>query len=167
MRRPQPLDKVEWVSRDSVKPNAYNPNHVPPPELRLLRISILQDGWTQPVVVHRATMTVVDGEHRWTVGGDPEVAAMTDGKIPVVFVEGDEAARMMSTIRHNRARGEHLILPMGDIVNALLKHGHDKSDVCFLLQMEDEEIERLTDRAGMTEKMGRGTSEFNQGWVPG
>ena len=49
-RKPQPIDKVEWVPVDAVQPNDYNPNHQAPPESKLLKISILKDGWTQPVV---------------------------------------------------------------------------------------------------------------------
>jgi ParB-like chromosome segregation protein Spo0J len=166
-RVPQPLDAVTWVSRDSLRPNDYNPNAVPPPELRLLKISILEDGWTQPIVVHRGTNVIVDGEHRWTVAADPEVAQQTAGLVPVVYVEGDLSHRMMSTIRHNRARGEHAVLPMAAIVRALLAAGCDKADVILLLQMEDEEVDRLAERAGMPEVVGRQGSAFNAGWVPG
>jgi ParB-like chromosome segregation protein Spo0J len=76
-RQAQPLDEVTWVPRDSIKPNEYNPNQVPPPELRLLKVSIFEDGWTQPIVVHRPTRVIVDGEHRWTVAGDLEILALT------------------------------------------------------------------------------------------
>ena len=165
--KPQPLDVVEWVPCNSIRPNEYNPNNVPPPEFRLLKVSILEDGWTQPIVVHKASGIIVDGEHRWTVAADPDIAKLTGGKVPVVYVEGDLNHRMMSTIRHNRARGEHAVLPMAEIVKALLQGGTDKEDVMFLLQMEDEEVERLAERAGMPEVVSRKQTEFNKGWVPG
>jgi hypothetical protein len=47
----QPVANVEWVPRDSITPNDYNPNHQAPPEHRLLQVSILEDGWTQLIVV--------------------------------------------------------------------------------------------------------------------
>lgn len=166
-RTPQPLDAVTWVPRASVRPNNYNPNSVPPPELRLLKVSILQDGWTQPIVVHRGSGVIVDGEHRWTVSGDADVAKLTGGLVPVVYVEGDVDHRMMSTIRHNRARGEHGVRPMAEIVRALLAGGTGKDDVMFLLQMEEEEVERLAVSAGMPAVVGRDTAAFNAGWVPG
>jgi len=163
----QPLDAVTWIARNSIKPNNYNPNCVPPPELRLLKLSILQDGWTQPIVVHKGSKIIVDGEHRWTIAADPEVAALTDGKVPVVYVEGDVAHRMMSTIRHNRARGEHAVLPMAEIVKALLGGGTSKDDVMFLLQMEAEEVDRLAERAGQPDVVARDKPGFSHGWVPG
>lgn len=166
-RQPQPLDAVTWVARDSIRPNEYNPNNVPPPELRLLKLSILQDGWTQPIVVHSNTDVIVDGEHRWTVAGDPDVAALTGGTVPVVYIHGDIARRMMSTVRHNRARGEHGVLPMAEIVKALLAGGTGKDDVMFLLQMEAEEVDRLAERAGLPDVVARTKPGFSPGWVPG
>ena len=67
----QPIDKIQWIDRDKLKPNNYNPNMVAPPELKLLKISILEDGWTQPIVV-TADMTIVDGFDRGTISGDKD-----------------------------------------------------------------------------------------------
>jgi ParB-like chromosome segregation protein Spo0J len=167
----QPLDSVEWVDRDSIEPNDYNPNKQPPPEHRLLKVSILEDGWTQPIVVFDDSSgkkpVIVDGEHRWRVSGDKEIKKLTKGKVPIVRIAGSREQRMMSTIRHNRARGEHHVLPMAEIVRALLDGGIEKGDVQFLLQMEEEEVERLAEKAGLPEVVSRSHTEFNKGWVPG
>ena len=45
-----PVYHVIAVPFEKVKPNTYNPNKVAPPEMRLLYRSILEDGYTQPVV---------------------------------------------------------------------------------------------------------------------
>jgi len=170
-RKKQPLDSIEWIERSAVRPNDYNPNKQAGPEFRLLKISILSDGWTQPIVVYDdqsgSQPVIVDGEHRWRVSEDPEVSALTGGLIPVVRIVGTLSARMMSTIRHNRARGEHGVLPMGQIVCELLQQGNSIEDVCFLLQMEDEEVNRLAERAGMPEVTVREKQTFSNGWVPG
>jgi ParB-like chromosome segregation protein Spo0J len=169
-RKPQPLDNVCWLKREEIVPNDYNPNKMPPPEFQLLKISILEDGWTQPIVVFEddaGGRHIVDGEHRWQVSGDPEIAALSGGLVPVVFIKGDRAKRMMSTIRHNRARGEHGVLPMAEIVKALLDLGKKGDEIMFLLQMEDEEVERLAERAGMPIQVQRTHPNFNSGWVPG
>jgi ParB-like chromosome segregation protein Spo0J len=167
----QPLDLVEWVDRDSIEPNDYNPNKQPPPEHRLLKVSILEDGWTQPIVVFDdgsgKKPVIVDGEHRWRVSGDKEIKKLTKGRVPIVRIAGSREQRMMSTIRHNRARGEHHVLPMAEIVRALLDAGIEKGDVQFLLQMEEEEVERLAEKAGLPEVVSRSHTEFNKGWVPG
>jgi hypothetical protein len=46
----EPVDCVRWVKAESVTANDYNPNSVAPPEMELLKVSIIQDGYTQPIV---------------------------------------------------------------------------------------------------------------------
>jgi ParB-like chromosome segregation protein Spo0J len=167
----QPVSRIEWVRREAITANDYNPNVQPPPEHRLLKISLLEDGWTQPIVVidegGGAKPVIVDGEHRWRCAADPDVAALTGGLVPIVRIVADRAHRIMSTVRHNRARGEHAVLPMAEVVRELLAGGAAVEDVCFLMQMEPEEVDRLADRAGMPERVSRDGAEFSKGWVPG
>jgi hypothetical protein len=59
-------DCVIWVESENVEANDYNPNAVAPPEMELLKNSILEDGYTQPVVTFQeeGKHVVVDGFHR-------------------------------------------------------------------------------------------------------
>jgi ParB-like chromosome segregation protein Spo0J len=161
----EPVSRVQWVSRDLLRPNHYNPNVVAPPELELLIVSILEDGWTQPIVA-LPDYTIVDGFHRYTVSADPRLMVRYGGMVPVVVVDFDPAHRMMSTVRHNRARGEHVVLPMAEIVRTIAADGVSHDDIMRGLGMEDEEVERLLDRAGMPEQVGREHQEFGNSWVP-
>jgi ParB-like chromosome segregation protein Spo0J len=161
----QPVSRVAWVPRRQLRANAYNPNAVAPPELDLLKLSILEDGWTQPIVV-LPDSTIVDGFHRWTVSADPALRALTDGLVPVVVVDADPVHRMMSTIRHNRARGTHAVLRMAEIVRAMVEAGMAAGEVCRRLGMEDEELERLLDRSGMTVRGTSGAQTFGRAWQP-
>ena len=162
----QPVSQVRWVPRGQLRANSYNPNAVAPPELELLRLSILEDGWTQPIVV-LADNTIIDGFHRWTVSADPQVRALTGGLVPVVVVDVDPVHRMMSTIRHNRARGTHAVLKMAEIVRGMVEAGLEAGEICRRLGMEDEELERLLDRSGMTVRGTAGVNGFGRAWVPG
>lgn len=162
----QPVSHVQWVPRGKLRSNSYNPNRVAPPELDLLRLSITEDGWTQPIVV-LPDMTIIDGFHRWTVSADPAIRAMTGGLVPVVTVDADPVHRMMSTIRHNRARGTHAVLRMAEIVRGMVEAGLDAGEICKRLGMEDEELERLLDRSGMTVRGTAGVNGFGRAWVPG
>ena len=161
----QPVDNVVWVHRDELKANSYNPNHVAPPEKRLLKISILEDGWTMPIVV-RSDMEIVDGFHRWLTSADKAVYALTDGFVPIVKLDESKslADQMMSTIRHNRARGIHHVVKMSEIVEALSADGLTDDEIAGRLQMDEEEVSRLLDHGNM---LKRGSLPvFNQGWVP-
>jgi ParB-like chromosome segregation protein Spo0J len=164
MLEAQPVSVVTWIARDELKANNYNPNLVAPPELKLLRISILTDGWTQPLVI-RDDNEIVDGFHRWLVAKDKEIAALTEGLIPVVVIHPETAEdQMMSTIRHNRARGNHLVMKMADLVQFMIKRGRKPKEIAEKLQMEPEEVDRLSDESGMTERGSR--EDFGRGWVP-
>lgn len=125
-----------------------------------------EDGWTQPIVV-LPDMTIVDGFHRWTVSSDPKIRAMTGGMVPVVVIDADPMHRMMSTVRHNRARGTHAVLRMAEIVRSMSSSGMQAGEICRRLGMETEELERLLDRSGMTVRGSAGVKGFGRAWVPG
>ena len=125
----EPVDLVLWHRIDAVRANDYNPNAVAPPEMVLLRKSIEADGYTQPIVTcpTDAGFEIVDGFHRNRVGREcAEVTARVHGFLPVVVIQPDRQGRsdrIASTIRHNRARGEHDVDRMSAIVRMLYEAG--------------------------------------------
>lgn len=140
-----PLSTLQWVDRDRVKPNDYNPNKVSKQNLELLKQSILTNGWTLPIVV-RPDFTIIDGFHRWTVAGEEPLKSMLEGKVPVVIVEHkDKAGNIYGTVAHNRARGTHLLEPMKAIVRELMGEGKSVEEIGKQLGMRPEEIFRLSD----------------------
>lgn len=164
-RNPQPLDSVEWVPPSTLTANDYNPNHVFSTEMKLLKRSIVEDGWTQPIVATPEGV-IVDGFHRWTLAStDAEVIALTGGLVPVVRTSPrDSSHARASTVRHNRARGQHAILKMGEIVRSMLDDGRSHEDVARDMGMEMEEVERLADLRSSPERVGQ--DSFGRGWVP-
>jgi ParB-like chromosome segregation protein Spo0J len=162
----QPLSNIVWRHRDELKPNNYNPNKVAPPELKLLKISITEDGWTQPIVIN-PDMTIVDGFHRWTVSGHKEIYAITDGYVPTVMLKPtDISQQQMATIRHNRARGTHAVLQMSDIVNDMIKQGLSGEEIMSRLMMEKEEVVRLLYTKGIPKSEVFKNKEFSKSWKP-
>ena len=140
-----PLRNVEFVDRDLLTANDYNPNKVNGENLRLLEQSILSNGWTMPIVV-RPDYTIIDGFHRWTVSGREPLLSKLGGKVPVVKVaHEDEAGNVYGTITHNRARGVHLLEPMKNIVKRLLDEGKTVKEIEKETGMRPEEVFRLAD----------------------
>lgn len=140
-----PLSKLEWVDRDKVTANDYNPNKVNEQNLELLIQSIQTNGWTLPIVV-KPDYTIIDGFHRWTVAGREPLNTLLGNKVPVVIVDHDnEDEDIYGTITHNRARGTHLLEPMKLIVKKLIDSGKSIKEISKQLGMKEEEIFRLSD----------------------
>jgi len=118
----EPVDFVKWVKNDIVIANEYNPNKVAPPEMELLEVSIINDGYTQPIVTYpnKDKIEVVDGFHRNRVGKESAlVRQRVKGYLPIVAIRSEQSSksdRIASTIRHNRARGRHTVDGMSEIV---------------------------------------------------
>ena len=140
-----PLSSLQWVDRELLKPNDYNPNKVNRENLKLLIQSILTNGWTLPIVV-RPDYTIIDGFHRWTVAGEEPLYTKLQGKVPVVIVHHDNISEdIYGTVTHNRARGTHLLEPMKAIVIRLLDEGRPVQEIGKQLGMRPEEVFRLSD----------------------
>ena len=151
----EPVDCVRWIKSDQVTANDYNPNSVAPPEMRLLEHSITEDGYTQPIVSWErdGVYEVVDGFHRHRVGKESAtVRARVHGYLPAVVINGardDKGDRMASTIRHNRARGEHRVESMADIVVELKRRFWSDEKIATELGMDSDEVLRLTQVTGL------------------
>lgn len=165
----EPVDCVLWVKNDTVHANDYNPNSVAPPEMELLRISISEDGYTQPIVSMiqpDGLREVVDGFHRNRVGKEcPDITMRVNGYLPVVTINEsrhDKADRMASTIRHNRARGKHSVSSMSDIVVELKRRNWSDEKIAKQLGMDADEVLRLSQISGLAEAFS--DVEFSQAW---
>lgn len=169
--RHQPVDLVLWVRTDSVKGNEYNPNAVAPPEMLLLAHSVLANGYTMPIVTHEVedgVTEVVDGFHRHRVGKEtPEVRDQCRGRLPVTRIRADRTdvgARIAATIEHNRARGEHQVDRMSEIVRLLYQQGWSEHRIMKELGMEADEVLRLKQMTGLAELFA--SREFSEAWEP-
>lgn len=160
-----PLGTLQWVDRDLLKANDYNPNKVSRDNLRLLTQSIITNGWTLPIVV-RPDFTIIDGFHRWTVAGQEPLRSKLGGKVPVVIVDhkGNRDEDIYGTITHNRARGTHLLEPMKAIVKKLLGEGKTVAEIGKQLGMKPEEVFRLSGftRDEFLNMMTKGVTEYSR-----
>ncbi|MFW6030692.1 MAG: IbrB-like domain-containing protein [Halanaerobiales bacterium] len=157
-----PVLNVKMVPLDKVKANDYNPNKVAGPEMKLLKHSIEEDGYTQPIVTiydkEQDLYIVVDGFHRYRCA--KEFFKLEE--VPIVEIEKDIKNRMASTIRHNRARGTHQIKDMSVIVADLFQMGWSDEDICNHLGMDLDEVLRLKQITGLKEAFAN--HEFSKSW---
>lgn len=165
----EPVDCVLWVKNDTVIANDYNPNNVAPPEMELLRLSIANDGYTQPIVsmmIDDEKREVIDGFHRNRVGKEcKDIQEKIHGYLPVVTIRESQSGmndRIASTIRHNRARGKHQVGAMSDIVVDLKRRNWSPEKISKELGMDADEVLRLSQISGLTELFA--DKEFSMAW---
>lgn len=166
--RSEPVDLVKWVRNEEVHANDYNPNSVAPPEMELLKVSILSDGYTQPIVTfsEESSIEVVDGFHRNRVGKEiEEVKQRVHGYLPIVRINTDredKGDRIAATIRHNRARGKHSVDGMSDIIVELKRRNWTDEKIGRELGMQADEVLRLAQISGLAEMFAN--REFSEAW---
>jgi ParB-like chromosome segregation protein Spo0J len=164
----EPVDYVKWVLAENVIANDYNPNKVAPPEMELLEISIMNDGYTQPVVTfpNNGKIEVVDGFHRTRVSKESKIVReRVKGYTPTVIIrkeQSDKNDRIASTIRHNRARGKHQVDAMSEIILELKNRNWKNERIARELGMDEEEILRLCQITGLQDIFK--DDDFSKSW---
>lgn len=161
-----PAYNVRRVPLEKIHANAYNPNSVAKPEMDLLYKSILEDGYTMPIVCYAlpdGEYEIVDGFHRYTtMKNHKDIYEREGGCLPVVVIDKDISNRMASTIRHNRARGSHSIELMTNIVAELVEAGMSDAWILKNIGMDAEELLRLKQLSGLAALFK--DEEFSSAW---
>jgi ParB-like chromosome segregation protein Spo0J len=162
-----PVYAVRAIPVEKVISNDYNPNKVAPPEMRLLELSIWEDGYTQPIVTYydaeKDLYIVVDGFHRYTImKTSKRIYERERGLLPVVTIDKELGERIASTIRHNRARGTHNVDLMSNIVAELHHIGKSDGWIAKKLGMDADEVLRLKQIGGLAELFR--DKEFSMSW---
>ncbi|MGL5913204.1 MAG: IbrB-like domain-containing protein [Bacteroidales bacterium] len=149
-----PVYSVIAVPIKKIQANSYNPNAVAPPEMKLLELSIWEDGYTMPIVCYYLPeidkYEIVDGYHRYTVmQTSTRIRERENELMPVVVIDKPISNRMASTIRHNRARGSHSIELMSSIVSELVQSGMSDAWILKNIGMDADELLRLKQITGI------------------
>lgn len=169
--RNEPIDCVLWMKTKKIVTNDYNPNNVAGPEKALLYTSLVQDGFTHPIVATQDPTcdkyVIIDGFHRFELSKKKgELNKRLDDYVPVVLMpqaSHDKSHRMAATIRHNRARGRHQINSMAEIVRELSHLGWNDEKISLELGMEADEVLRLKQVCGLFEMFNN--RKFSQAWT--
>lgn len=154
---------VQYVTHDKIVPNTYNPNRQSEDEFELLKRSMTEDGFTQPIVCvkheeQEGMFRIVDGEHRWRCS---KVLGYTE--IPIVVTPMTLEQARIATLRHNRARGSEDIELTANVLRDLEQLGAlDWAQDS--LMMDDVELQRMLEDIPAPEAMA--SEEFGSAWVP-
>ena len=170
----EPIDCVLWIKRQQIIANDYNPNVMSPTEKRLLETSLVKDGYTQPVVVlpiqqsknKPSQWQVIDGYHRYLLSKKNSLNKRINGYLPITVLDVEShtmADQMAATIRHNRARGQHQVAAMSDIVRDLSRLGWNDQKIGDELGMSQDEVLRLKQISGLAELFSE--HDFSEAWT--
>lgn len=163
-----PCLNVQLVPSDQVIDNEYNPNHVAPPEYKLLQQSIHKDGLTMPVVVgedktNPDNYVIIDGYHRSKLmKQNLTLISSLHGHIPVVRLDKKVEERMASSVRHNLARGSHQVELTAQLVIKLKALKLTDDDISRELGMDKDEVLRMQQVTGLAEAFKE--HQFSTAW---
>jgi ParB-like chromosome segregation protein Spo0J len=165
-----PIDNIQWIDVDLLDANDYNPNVVIGPEMRLLKLSLLKQGWIQPVLVAETAngrYLIIDGFHRSTLAKvDEDLRAKFGTAVPCAVLDITDAERKMLTVRINRAKGSHVAARMHELVTSLVRdHAVPIPQLCEELGADRSEIDLLLQESVFT-KLEIPDHAYSRAWVP-
>jgi hypothetical protein len=94
--------------------------------------------------------------------GNPLALDLTVGRLDFLGEREDKGDRMAATIRHNRARGEHKVDSMAEIVIELKRRFWSDEKIAKELGMEADEVLRLQQVTGLAALFS--DREFSTAW---
>lgn len=137
------------------------------PEKMLLKLSMIESGWLQPIVVRTADNTIIDGFHRCEIAlEDPKFIKKHGVLVPVVYHDVSEIEAMIVHVRLNRSRGSVNSYALSKLVKRIVSSGlYEENDLCDILLMHDDEIDVLMAN-GLLKKKNWQKYEYSRAWVP-
>lgn len=162
----EPISNIQWIEAKLLNPNEYNPNAVLPQEMKLLKLSIMKNGWIQPILIDK-NYVIIDGFHRYLLTlNDRELNEKYQGKVPCAILDIDIVDRMLLTVRINRAKGSHIAFKMHEVVTKLVKeHNVPREKIAGEIGATSDEIELLLQES-VFKKLNIENYNYSKAWIP-
>lgn len=165
--------QCEWMPRDAIEPNDWNPNEMGPEDKEHLFQSIVNHGWTRPIVIHAEEHYIIDGEQRWTVARRQEIQEDEDltppdvpaGYVPVYGITMDENEAKISTIQHNRVRGFIDYTSLYEYLGEF-EQKDMLDEVAGEIDLSHDAVERIVDQEEVADAVGGAKDELEKAWEP-
>jgi ParB-like chromosome segregation protein Spo0J len=158
--------KIEYIPNNAIKPSSWRANYLLKPDLELLRLSMSDFGWLQPIIVRVEDMSIIDGHHRWVVAGEPAFIKKHGKQIPVMYQDIDLIDAMIMHIRLNRARGEMFAKPFSKMLKSIvLSDKYSSEELEDLLIMSPDEVDLML-AGGLLKQRKIPQHNYSRAWVP-
>jgi len=136
------------------------------PELRLIELSIVRQGWVQPILINPEG-EIIDGFHRWRLSIESkELQRRYEGFVPCAVIDVSRAEAMMLTVRINRAKGTHAAVRMHELVRTLIDElACDEQEVAKGIGASIDEV-RVLYQEDIFQAKGIANYRYSDAWVP-
>lgn len=158
--------KISERPIDSIKPADWRANVVLKPDMDLLRMSLSDFGWLQPIVVRAEDSSIIDGFHRWVLSQEDRFVKKFGKNVPCVIVSCDAVDAMLMHVRMNRARGSIFAKPFSTLLKKIvLSNKYSDEELCKLLQMSADEMDLMLS-GGLLKQRNIPNHVYSRAWVP-
>jgi ParB-like chromosome segregation protein Spo0J len=158
--------KIVFMPNSALKPADWRTTYLLKPDFNLLRESMMDYGWAQPIVVQEKTSTIIDGFHRWAIAQEDKFIKVHGDQVPVYFKDIDDIDSMIMHIRLNRARGSILAKKMSDIIIDICVTGkYDTEELLTLLGLTDDELDLML-APNLIKHRKVPEHKYSRAWIP-
>ena len=161
----EPIMNIVWKKVNDLSKNDYNPNIVFNNELNLLKFSIINNWFIQPILINN-NWIIIDWFHRFMLSStDKDILKKYNWYVPcVIFNISDEEAKTM-TLRINKAKWSHMALQESEIIKSLIKAWVNKTEIQKQTWLTKDEIE-LFEKENVLKKRNLDKYKYSQAWEP-
>lgn len=159
--------KIEQVGIDDLKVAPYKATYILRPDLLVLSASLMDFGFIQPIIVHKSTMEIIDGNERFLLASNvKKIKEKCEGFIPCVLVECDKYEAMLMHVRLNRGRGALVAKPTSAIIRRTVFAGKsDRESLDRQLCMKKMEFDLMMDNTIIKQRKIT-EHKYSRAWVP-
>lgn len=159
--------KIQGVQAKVLQIPKWGATSILRPEKMLLRASMVDSGWLQPIIVRFSDNSIIDGYQRYLICIEDDKFIKKYGQIiPVIYHDVDEIEAMVMHVRLNRARGVTNSYALSRLVKRIVSSGkYKEKDLSNLFLMHVDEIDLLMS-SGLLKKKNWQKYEYSRAWVP-
>ena len=159
--------QIEWIPGSELQQASWRATYVLKPDVELLKRSLSDHGWLQPLIVQKSTNTIIDGNYRWEIASNIQsLIKAYSGLVPVVFHLVDSIDAMILHIQVNRARGNLTGKDLSNLVRSISKsRKYAEKDIRALLRMGVEEYELMMD-GNLIKAKKYDLHQYSPAWIP-
>lgn len=159
--------EIEWVPGEQLEQAPWRATYILKPDVELLKRSLSDYGWLQPIIVQKSTNMIIDGNYRWEIASNIQpLTKAYSGCVPLVYHQVDSIDAMVLHVQMNRARGTLAGKDLSNLVRSISKsRKYSEKDVRTLLRMGIEEYELMMD-GNLIKAKKYDLHQYSAAWIP-